>query len=127
MSTPQFPKMPWFPRDFRSSTLGWPLAARGVYRELLDAQWDQGGSTGPGTLPADPEALRAIAMAAPTEWKIAWPYIESKFPLADGGRRNERLETHRQACVREYRSRQKGAHTTNTVRWGKNGRSANAQ
>lgn len=61
---PAFARMPWFPRDFASSTRGWPLVARAIYRELLDAQWDAGGSS-VGTLPADEQLLRAIAGASP--------------------------------------------------------------
>ena len=48
------PWMPWFPRDFRSSTIGWPLIAKAIYRELLDAQWDM------ERLPIDPDKLRRI-------------------------------------------------------------------
>jgi hypothetical protein len=32
---PQMPRMPWYPRDFGSATRGWPLVARGAYREPL--------------------------------------------------------------------------------------------
>lgn len=115
---PPFARMPWYPRDFASSTRGWPLAARGVYRELLDAQWDMGGSGGPGTLPADEEALRMIAGASTSDWKVAWRFVESKFPHVNGGRRNERLEAHREAAIAEFNNRRKGAIKTNAKRWG---------
>jgi uncharacterized protein YdaU (DUF1376 family) len=108
--TPQFPKMPWFPRDFASSTRGWPLVARGVYRELLDAQWDM------GALPNDEEALRAIAVTSPTEWKTAWRYVEPKFPMTEGGRRNPRLEHHRAVLLRKYHAQRAGAQKTNASR-----------
>ncbi len=108
----QFAWLKWFPRDFASSTRGWPLAARGAYRELLDAQWDL------GTLPADPERLRELASARPTEWRTAWPYIERKFPIVDGQRRNPRLETHREAALKEYEARRQAAERTNQRRWG---------
>jgi uncharacterized protein YdaU (DUF1376 family) len=117
VSAPQFSRMPFYPRDFRSSTLGWPLIARGAYLELLAAQWDQGGSN-VGTLPADPEALRMMIGAVPDEWAIAWRFIELKFPCVDGGRRNARLEVHRAAAVQEYESRRRGAAATNAKRWG---------
>jgi len=116
-SPPPFARMPFYPRDFRSSTLGWPLIARGAYRELLDAQWDSGGA-GIGTLPDDEEALRSIVGASPAEWKVAWRYIAAKFPQVEGGRRNPRLETHRQAAIEEFEKRRKGAITTNAKRWG---------
>ena len=117
---PSFARMPLYPRDFRSSTLGWPLVARGAYYELLCAQWDCGGAT-VATLPGDDEALRNIAGATPAEWRIAWPYLKPKFPEVDGGRRNARLETHRRAAVDEFMRRRKGAQKTNAQRWGHGG------
>jgi uncharacterized protein YdaU (DUF1376 family) len=112
MSAPQFPKMPWFPRDFASSTRGWPLVARGVYRELLDAQWDASD----GTLPDDEEVLRSIAGATPAEWKLAWRYVEPKFPRVEGGRRNARLQAHRDTLIRKYIAQKSGADRTNARR-----------
>ena len=121
---PQFPWLKWYPRDFASSTRGWPIPARGVYRELLDAQWDAGG-VDVGTLPDDEEHLREIARATPAEWKVAWRFVASKFPQVEGGRRNGRLEEHRQESIAEYLGRSKGAALTNAKRWGhRNGRSA---
>jgi hypothetical protein len=115
---PQFARMPWYPRDFASSTRGWPLVARAVYRELLDAQWDLCSVAQPGILPDDEESLRTIAGATPAEWKIAWRYVDPKFPKVDGGRINARLEAHRQIAVAEYLGRQRGARATNAKRWG---------
>lgn len=110
---PQFAKLPWFPRDFSSATRLWPLVARGAYRELLDLQWDVGGIE-VGTLPEDAQQLRELVRASAAEWKVAWPYLEPKFPkVQGGGRRNARLEEHRIAAVREYESRRRGARTTN--------------
>ncbi len=111
---PQMPRMPWYPRDFASATRGWPLVARGAYRELLDCQWDM------ASLPENPQDLRAIAAASPKEWTAAWPFIESKFPIGiDGRRRNPRLEAHRVEAVRLHRQRQAGAAATNASRWSK--------
>lgn len=111
---PQLAKMPWYPRDFASSTRGWPLAARGAYRELLDAQWDM------GSLPLDPQQLRAIAAATPAEWRSAWPLIERKFPLCDDDcRRNPRLEVHRAKAEKLRRQHQSGAASTNVKRYGR--------
>ncbi len=84
------PYLPWYSGDFMSSTRGWSVTARGVYRELLDSSWDIGG------LPAEPAKLRALIGATPAEWSKAWPLVEPKFPIdADGLRRNARLEQHR--------------------------------
>ncbi len=114
---PQFSRLPWYPRDFASSTALWPLVARGVYRELLDLQWNLSSLAAPGTLPDDPEALRVAIRATPSEWKAAWPYVEPKFPLCAAGRRNARLEHHRQEAVQRYLARKNGADKTNAKRW----------
>lgn len=108
--------MAWYPRDFVCSTRTWPLEARGVYRELLDAQWDMGGS-GVGTLPDDEEQLRELARATPEQWRVAWRLVEPKFPRVEGGRRNPRLEQHREAALAVYLGRRKGAEKTNSKRW----------
>lgn len=108
--------MTWFPRDFMSSTRTWPLEARGIYRELLDAQWDAGGS-GVGMLPDDEEQLRELARATPEQWRVAWRFVEPKFPRVEGGRRNVRLEQHREAAIADYLGRRKGADKTNSKRW----------
>lgn len=114
-----FARMPFYPRDFASSTRTWPLVARAVYRELLDAQWDLGGSE-IGTLPDDEKQLRELVRATPREWSVAWKFVEPKFPRVDGGRRNGRLEQHREAAIREYEGRRRGAAATNAKRWGRN-------
>jgi len=93
-SPPNLFMMPWFPRDFLAATRGWPLIARAIYRELLDAQWDQGG------LPTDPAELRALVGATPAEWRAGWPRVKSKFVEGpDGLLRNLRLEEHRRKAI----------------------------
>ena len=104
--------MPWFPRDFMSSTRGWPLIARGAYRELLDAQWDM------GDLPIQSEDLRSLCGATEAEWAIAWPKIEPKFPLNCAGRKNQKLEEHRHKAQTLYAKRALGARTANAQRAG---------
>jgi uncharacterized protein YdaU (DUF1376 family) len=87
--TVSFALLPWFPANFMSSTRGWSVTARGIYRELLDCQWEIGG------LPADPAALQRLVGATAAEWK-SWPGVEPKFPTcSDGLRRNPTLERHR--------------------------------
>lgn len=104
----QLAKMPWYPRDFASATRGWPLTARGLYRELLDAQWDM------QRLPEEPSRLRSIAGATPAEWKAAWTWVEPKFPIvSDGYRQNMRLEAHRVKAAKIRRQQQAGAAATN--------------
>jgi len=110
---PQMARLPWYPRDFRSATLGWPLAARAVYRELLDAQWDL------GSLPADERDLRGIVNCAPAEWKTAWRYVAPKFQPDHNGRlKNRRLEEHRQEALRIHKNRKKSAQKAARSRWG---------
>lgn len=115
---PHFAMMPWFPRDFASSTLLWPLIARGAYRELLDLQWNLSSVTQGGVLPDEQEKLRTAIRATSAEWKVAWPHVAPKFPKITGGRQNSRLEHHRQEAVKKYLARRKGALLTNTKRWG---------
>ncbi len=109
---PQMAKMPWYPRDFSSSTRAWPLAARGIYRELLDAQWDM------GSLPNDETVLRILAIATPAEWRSGWPYVERKFPIGTDGRlRNPRLEIHRRKAIDQFNSQSAGGRAGNLSRW----------
>ncbi|MDA8348390.1 MAG: hypothetical protein M0038_06255 [Pseudomonadota bacterium] len=116
MNKPNLFMMPWFPRDFLAATRGWPLISRAIYRELLDAQWEQGG------LSAEPTELRILIGATPAEWRIGWPQVAPKFPKdADGLRRNQRLEEHRaKAVVIAHRRAESG-------RKGGNARVANAK
>lgn len=105
------PMLPWFPAAFMSSTRGWSVTARGIYRELIDAQWDL------GTVPADPEALRKLIGATPAEWK-SWQLVEPKFPIgADGLRRNSNLEKIRRKSLTLADRRRRGADKTNSKRW----------
>lgn len=105
--------MPWFPRDFASSTRTWPLIARGAYRELLDLQWDI------GHVPPDPRQLRSLIGATPTEWRLIWQHVEGKFPLSnDGLRRNARLEAHRSKAMALAERQRAGARSTNEKLWG---------
>lgn len=105
--------MPWFPGDFMRSTRGWSVTAKGVYRELLDAQWDMGG------LPPEPTELAETIRASASEWKAGWSKCSLKFPICeDGLRRNARLETHRSKSADLTERRQKGAAKTNAHRYG---------
>lgn len=85
--------MPWFPGDFMRSTRGWSCTVKGVYRELLDAQWDM------GILPIAIPELQQTAGATNAEWAAAWPKIETKFPVINGCRQNDRLEEHRRKAL----------------------------
>jgi uncharacterized protein YdaU (DUF1376 family) len=86
--------LPWFPRDFIASTLGWKLAERGLYMALLGAQWEL------GSLPNDLEELAVIAGAKPDEFAQAWPRVSVKFRISEGRLFNPRLEQHREKSTR---------------------------
>ena len=107
------PMMPWYEGDFMRSTRGWTVTAKGVYREILCAQWDA------GTLPEDPEELRMMIGATAAEWSAGWRRCESKFPIVEGGgRRNHRLEEHRERSLHITKRRSDGARIANAKRYG---------
>jgi uncharacterized protein YdaU (DUF1376 family) len=96
--------LPGYPGSFMSATRGWSVTARGIYRELLDCQWEMAG------LPADASELRRLISATPAEWK-AWPVVEVKFPVCpDGLRRNPTLERHRQRALERSQKAAAAAH-----------------
>lgn len=113
-------RLPWFPHypgTFMSETRGWPLLARGAFRELLDAQWDL------GQLPNDPKQLRILIGATRHEWRKAWPFVEPRFPpLVSGGfRQNPALEALRKDSQDRLDRRRAASQRAHEVRWGKRG------
>lgn len=102
---------PWYIERFDRSTYGWSVTARGVYRELLDAQWKLGG------LPIDPSELRVLVHATPEEWKIAWKRCEEKFPIVDGHRVNERLDIIKAETLEKTTKTKGKARDAATERW----------
>ncbi|MDP8986288.1 MAG: YdaU family protein [Pseudomonadota bacterium] len=107
------PFLPWYPGRFLSSTRGWPVTARGVYRELLDCQWEM------ASLPPKPLELQRLIGATNAEWKYWALLIEPKFPLDnDGRRRNRQLEQHRARSVGLRERNRAGAAKTNAKRYG---------
>lgn len=110
--TKALPMLPWFPAAFMSSTRGWTVLARGIYRELLDCQWEM------GSLPANTAALQRLIGASAKEWR-SWSVLETKFPVGpDGLRRNLTLEKHRSKSLELNARHRRGAETTNAKRWG---------
>lgn len=108
------PFLPWFPARFLSATRGWSVTARGVYRELLDCQWESSNG-----LPANPSELQQLIGATLAEWKCWRGLVEGKFPLdADGRRRNPTLEHHRAKSLDIRERNRTGAAKTNAKRWG---------
>lgn len=98
------PRLPWYPAAFAGATRDWPLLARGLYRELLDAQWDL------GSIPADERALRSMVRATAREWNRVWPIVGPKFVRgADGRLRNSRLEQHRSEALELLEKKRRAA------------------
>ena len=92
------PFYPWWPRDFRASTMGWPVTAKYILRELLDYQWLM------LKLPRDlGELARACGVPRPTFKRYWTSHVSRKFPKVRGGFQNARLELIRA----EVRSRSK--------------------
>jgi len=111
--------MPWFTGDFMRSTRGWPLTARAVYRELLDAQWDI------GNLPIDPAELAAMIGASKEEWAKGWGRCECKFPIVNGShRQNAKLERVRATAFEYHAERSEAGKKGAAARWGKKDDSA---
>ena len=104
--------MPWFPESFVAATRGWTLLERGLYRELLDAQWIQ------GSLPADEVELMRLAGATKSDWAKAWPTVKKKFAFENGEFKNKRLEEHRLKANKLNDQRRTSAQKTNAQRYG---------
>lgn len=81
--------MPWFPKQFAASTMGWSFDERSLYRCLLDAQWLL------GALPEQPWRLAQIAGLPLDRFEEAWRIVATKFQSVPGGLQNVRLEEHR--------------------------------
>ncbi len=79
---------PWFTGDWQSSgtARAMSLEERGLYRELLDQQWNL------GSLPIDEAQLRRLAGASEKEWKRSWPAVREKFVRRGERWVNERME-----------------------------------
>jgi len=71
----------WFWTDRWTGSDGWllPLAARGLYREMLSQAWKRGGS-----LPNDYAAIRALCNVSEADWAGVWPAVEPFWKVVDG-------------------------------------------
>jgi uncharacterized protein YdaU (DUF1376 family) len=111
-----FVMMPHFPETFFSTTRGMSVTERGIFQQLLDAQWMKFG------LPSDPADLKKLLGATSAEWK-SWPQVAPHFPISnnDGLRHNLKLEADRAVAIEKYKAKRRAADTTNEKRWGKHG------
>lgn len=86
------PYLEWFHRDFLSSSTvsAMTLVAEGIYRRLIDFQWED------EALKDDPKRLAALARASAEQWEEFAPFLDECFPLCeDGMRRNARVAADR--------------------------------
>lgn len=96
-----------FHRDWRNSATVqmMPWAARAIYLELLDWQWES------ERLPnAQANAIRLLRISL-EEWEIFAPFFDQCFPVCDdGNRRNARLDDERRQVVeRIAKARESGS------------------
>ncbi len=109
-----YPWYPWFVSDWMSSgtARAMTLEQRGLYRELLDHQWND------GSLPNDEQQLQRLGNATPAEWKRSWPVVRQKFVERDDGRLvNARLERVRQQQTEKAAERSDQASRAAQARW----------
>jgi uncharacterized protein YdaU (DUF1376 family) len=110
MSNEKAPAYQWFVKDWRSSraTMRMSMAERGVYREMLDEQWES------LSLPDSAEDVADLLAGTDTqraEVLAAWGVVRRKFAEVEGqpGRIvNLRLERVRKERRRFVRTAQKG-------------------
>lgn len=107
MPAEKSPAYQWYVKDWRSSraTQRMSFAEKGVYREMLDEQWER------GALPDDPKEVAAlIATTAEQEAEVlsAWQTVRRKFITVDDGIINERLEAVRLEKRRYRKTARKG-------------------
>ncbi len=101
-----FQYIPWYVRDYLEDLdiMVLSCAAEGCRARLLCLQWLK------GSLPASPDALRALTRATAEEWPQVWAQLESHFPLIDGARRNpglHELRQQRESYIEQQRQRGK--------------------
>lgn len=101
--------IPFFGRDFLTSTMGWTAEERGHYLVLLITQWEQ------GSIPASPDRVELMSPGVTQCWRT----IEPKFPAGpDGLRRNARMEEHRERAIGLRKRRSEAGAKGNRARWG---------
>lgn len=101
--------IPFFGRDFLTSTTGWTAEERGHYVTLLIVQWEQ------GSVPDAPERLEIVSPGLSRCWAI----LEPKFPISSPGRRqNPRMEMHRAKASALKDARTEAGKIGNQKRWG---------
>src|ERR1051326_986420 len=93
MASVRAPAYQWYVKDWRSSRKVQLMSfkGRGMYREMLNEQWDKHTS-----LPTDPVALCVLLGGAEAAWKKHLPQCRANFRILDDGTLlNDRLEKER--------------------------------
>jgi uncharacterized protein YdaU (DUF1376 family) len=106
----------WTDRWERSPAAVLPIAARGLYRELLSRAWARGAR-----LPNNPEAMRRLVGVTLEEWAATWPLVESYWRPSDDGLwlvNETQLEIYAEARTMAERASTR-SRKGNVVRWGK--------
>jgi uncharacterized protein YdaU (DUF1376 family) len=102
---------PWiafYGEDFYRSTNGWTLLERGAYMFLLWESWVCDG------LNPDPQRI----FRSDPDLEALWPLLESKFPIAeDGRRRNPRLEEVRSTMINMSNKKSTAGRSGASNRW----------
>lgn len=94
--------IPWYHRDWRASTARAMMSPleRGLYRELLDAMWEQSECT----LPDEDRVLAGLAGCHLRTWSRARETVLSFLPLDGNGRRYNPRAKHEWQKARDWRA-----------------------
>lgn len=104
MAREESPAYQWYVKDWRSSRKVQLMSfkVRGMYREMLDEQWDSCAS-----LPNDPAQLRLLLGGSDADWKKHLPELRLNFRVLDDGTLlNDRIEKER---AKQVKRRQEGS------------------
>lgn len=103
----------WIDRWMGSSAFLLPLAARGLYREMLSQAWRRGAQ-----LPNNHEAIRRAVGATKREWVQSWPLIQRYWRVeADSLVNDTQVEIYT-ATLALTAVRSKAGKAGNKKRWG---------
>ena len=104
---------PRFPARLRRAVVGWPLAAKGAYSQLIDYMYE----CSEATLPDDDRALTEIVGCTPEEWASAAEFVRSKFTLR-AGKLHHAFVAAQLRSQNAYRNRRiAAAHAGANARW----------
>lgn len=107
------PSYQWFTRDwFGSSRVRrMNLAERGLYREMLDWQHED------GSVPDDPEQVSSMVGVPLADVEACWPRVRAMFEAVDGVLINRAFEEKEAAYKRFRKKRSQSGKKGNEVRW----------